>query len=84
MMPRALPGLGIVEDAGEAAAQFDRGRQLTALLVDGMAAASSSDTENMPGAWDRRAGLSKRYIGYLRAADVSCLAASPLASLGSE
>ena len=33
--PHALPGLGIVEDAGEAAAQFDRGRQLAALLVDG-------------------------------------------------
>ena len=33
--PRTLPGLGIVEDAGEAPAQLDRGGQLTALLIDG-------------------------------------------------
>ena len=44
-----------------------------------IAAASASDTTNMPGAWERRLGLSKRYLGYPWAADVSmCQQASPI------
>ena len=49
-----------VDDAREAPAQLDRSGQLTALLEGGrIAAASASDTENMPGASDSWPGLSK-------------------------
>jgi hypothetical protein len=68
-IPGALPRLLVVDDAGEAAAQFDGGRQFAVLLIDGADRGGIGFGDNEHGGEDgggRCAGQAPGLIGQRR------------------